>query len=95
MTLHGSATLLALAQPCTSPRAGAGCWWEVWHFKALSYGPASALHMGPNSPRGSLAPSVGAKSSLGKAPGKGTDIGLLPSVREMPQLNGALETDTA
>ena len=51
LTLQGSVRLLALVQPCVRPRrvplrAGGGWWLVVWHFKASSYGPASALHVG-------------------------------------------------
>lgn len=44
----------ALSQSLHFPQG----WTLVWHFKALSYGLVSALHVGPNTPRGSLAPPV-------------------------------------
>lgn len=77
MTLHGSATLPALPRGLGLDAGG-----KFGTLKPCPYGPASALHVGPNSPRGSPAPPVGAKRSLEKAPGKCTDTGLLTSERD-------------
>lgn len=51
LTLQGSVRLPALVQPCTTARCDpqrteGGQWLAVSHFRASSYGPASALRVG-------------------------------------------------